>query len=73
MLKNRKGLLVSSACAESELQKGHKSVAWEMENFQHDWGRLYQARRDLKKGDSRVVMALHVMIRELASGGSTNL
>lgn len=28
----------SSACAESELQKGHKSVAWEMENFQHDWG-----------------------------------
>ena len=36
--KNRKGLLVSSACAESELQKGHKSVAWEMEYFQHDWG-----------------------------------
>lgn len=32
----QEGSFMSSVCAESELQTGHKSVAWEMECFQHD-------------------------------------
>lgn len=54
-------------------RRGTKVLLGKWKTFSMTGGRLYQARRDLKKGDSRVVMALHVMIRELASGGSTNL
>ena len=54
-------------------RRGIKVLLGEWNTCSMTGGHLYQTRRELKKECSWVVMALHVMIRDLASGSSTNL